>query len=226
MSSSSYNGSTSTNSSIRESSTPDPTSRKIPSGSGRRLRSSTRLRTINDTINENSISSQSVKSSRLSGTNVKDCASTSNNSILASTRNIQDKVAMFMDTIRIAMKTLMEEHGYSRERAKISLLDQLVSFTSTTTPRQDTIRMDTNLTTSHDVEDVSNSSVSSSNAPSLAISDEKVNRHGCQLLYYSLSARDSFILTISLLFYFGTLFSRFSIICGRRRSVWNMQPLP
>ncbi len=98
--------------------TPPPTTQ-----SGRRLRSSSRLRTTNKSSNDISLPSSFVKSAGMIHTSV------ATNSTVPTTSNIHDKVAAFMDATRTAMTTLIQDHGYSRERAKVSLLDQLISST-------------------------------------------------------------------------------------------------
>ena len=132
--------------------------------SGRRLRSSARLRTTNTSSSNNDISQPSsfVKSTtRLIHSSV-------TNSLTApTTSNIHDKVAAFVDATRTAMTTLIQDHGYSRERAKLSLLDQLIS----STPHQSTLQ-------------------------SRGISDEMVRRYFCFHGNFSTSSKPLIILMI------------------------------
>lgn len=149
-------------------STPQQTTNTSTSSSGRRLRSSTRLRITNDNTAASSISSSYKKQTRLSRKGMKDVDTISK--VETATTNTQDKVSLFMETIRTAINTLMQDHGYSRERAKISILDQLVS----TSMQQEMNTMDTVAPTTGDSVDVSTASTASSHAPSLVISDTKV----------------------------------------------------
>jgi hypothetical protein len=71
-----------------------------------------------------------------------------------------------MDTVRAAMNTLMQDYGYSRERAKISILDQLVSLPAVQPPLS-TVR--------ETMTSMSTGSSPSSRLQSLNISDNKVS---------------------------------------------------
>ena len=137
---------------------------------GRRLRSSTRLCATNDNRNEKSlVLLSSVKSIKLSDNSIKDVGTDS--TVASTTRNVQEKVALFMNSIRTAMKTLIQDHGYSRERAKISLLDQLISLSI----QQETNTIGTIMPTNRDAGSSSLTSGASTHSLSLAISDGSVS---------------------------------------------------
>jgi hypothetical protein len=132
--------------------------------SGRRLRSSARLRTTNTSSSSNNIS---LPSSFGKSTTRMIHSSVTNSSTAPTTSNIHDKVATFVEATRTAMTTLIQDHGYSRERAKLSLLDQLISFA----PHQSTLQ-------------------------SRGISDEMVRRYFCFHGNYSTSSMPLIILMI------------------------------
>jgi hypothetical protein len=156
--------------------------------SGRQLRSSTRLgansddsNNINNTDKDSSLSSSNLKPIRLTRKNRKGVTTTAMNSTMvetpttATTTNIlPEKVRGFMDTIRNAIDTLMQDHGYSRERAKISILDQLV-LPIILQPQQqneeEAMVIDPSMTPISTV---------LSTSPSPLISDTKVKRYVCE----------------------------------------------
>ena len=140
--------------------TPPPTT-----PSGRRLRSSARLRTTN--TSSSSSNDISLPSSFVKSTTRMIHSSVTNSSTAPTTSNIHDKVAAFVDATRTAMTTLIQDHGYSRERAKLSLLDQLIS----SAPHQSTLQ-------------------------SRGISDEMVRRYFCFHGNYSTSSKPLIILMI------------------------------
>ena len=144
-------------------------------GSDRRLRSTTRLGVMQDKGNDSLLPSSHGKPIRLAGKNRTKVTTKTKGTIATTTnRALPDQVRVFADAIRTAMNTLMQDHGYSRERAKISLLDQLVSLsklqpamaTSMNTLKTPTVLDD--LISSGNVPD------SSVQSPAITISDTKV----------------------------------------------------